>query len=88
MPGTNMTDARRLEIICDDVRKELTQTVRSWKLHEWARRFAAGLVARGVNPPQPTQTSRQSHEEDRSSPDYRVPSGNGTPRGGIRRELP
>ena len=55
MPGTNMTDARRLEIICDDVRKELTQTVRSWKRHEWARRFAAGLVARGVNPPQPTQ---------------------------------
>ena len=46
-----MTDKERLEIICDDVRKELTQTVRSWKRQEWAQRFAAGLLARGVIAP-------------------------------------
>ena len=49
-----MTDAKRLEIICDDVRKELTQNVRSWKRQEWAQRFAAGLLARGVIAPRPT----------------------------------
>ncbi len=58
-----MTDVKRLEIICDDVRKELTQTVRSWKQHEWAQRFAAGLVARGVNPPQPIQGEQNNDLE-------------------------
>ena len=52
-----MTDAERLKIICDDVRKELTHTVRSWKQHEWAQRFAAGLLARGVMAPRPTDGS-------------------------------
>ncbi len=49
-----MTDKERLEIICDDVRKELTQNVRSWKWPEWAQRFTAGLLARGVIAPRPT----------------------------------
>ncbi len=58
-----MTEAERLKIICDDVRKEITLTVRSWKQHEWTQR-AAGLLARGVIAPQPTQGEQHNDLEE------------------------
>ena len=43
-----MNDLAELERIVNAVRKDLKDTLGDWRWHEWSRRFAEGLLARGV----------------------------------------